>query len=36
MAVTRQGVAVAYPIRQLAYHHVVNDLVSGEPIAATY
>ena len=36
MAVTRQDVAVAYPIRQLAYHHVVNDLVAGEPIAATY
>ena len=36
MGVTRQGVAVAYPIRQLAYHHVVNDLVAGEPIAATY
>lgn len=36
MAVTRQGVAIAYPIRQLAYHHVVNDLVAGEPIAATY
>ena len=36
MAVARQGTAVAYPIRQLAYHHVINDLVAGEPIAATY
>ncbi len=31
MAVARQGAAIAYPIRQLAYHHVVNDLVAGEP-----
>jgi hypothetical protein len=36
MAVARQGAAIAYPIRQLAYHHVVNDFVAGEPIAATY
>ena len=36
MAVARDGAAVAYPIRQLAYHHVVNDIVAGEPIAATY
>ena len=28
--------AVAYPIRQMAYHHVVNDVVGGVPIAATY
>lgn len=26
----------AYPIRQIAYHHVVNDTVGGVPIAATY
>ncbi len=36
MAVARDGAAIAYPIRQLAYHHVVNDLLAGEPIAATY
>lgn len=36
MAVARSGTAIAYPIRQLAYHHVVNDLLAGEPIAATY
>lgn len=36
MAVERQGVAVAYPIRQLAYHHIANDLIAGEPIVATY
>jgi hypothetical protein len=26
----------AYPVRALAYHHVVNDVVAGEPIVATY
>lgn len=26
----------AYPIRELAYHHVVNDTVGGVPIAVTY
>ncbi len=36
MAVERQGAAIAYPIRQLAYHHIANDLVAGEPIVATY
>lgn len=36
MAVVRQGVAIAYPIRQLGYHHIANDLVAGEPIVATY
>ncbi len=28
--------ASAYPVRSLAYHHVVNDVVAGEPIVATY
>jgi len=26
----------AYPIREMAYHHVVNDVVNGVPIAVTY
>ena len=26
----------AYPIRQMAYHHVLNDTVGGEPIVVTY
>jgi len=26
----------AYPVRALAYHHLVNDLIAGEPIVATY
>ena len=28
--------AVAFPIRQLAYHHVVNTAIAGEPVVATY
>jgi hypothetical protein len=36
MAVKIKGQAVAYPILQLAYHHVANDIVAGEPIVATY
>ena len=28
--------ARAYPIRAMAYHHVVNDVVNGIPIAVTY
>jgi hypothetical protein len=36
MAVELNGDAVAYPVRQMAYHHVVNDVVGGKPITATY
>jgi hypothetical protein len=36
LAVSVNGESVAYPIRQLAYHHVVNDVVGGMPLAATY
>jgi hypothetical protein len=28
--------ARAYPIREMAYHHVVNDVVAGVPVAITY
>jgi hypothetical protein len=28
--------ARAYPISQMAYHHVLNDMVAGVPIAVTY
>jgi Protein of unknown function (DUF3179) len=28
--------ARAYPIREMAYHHVVNDVVAGIPVAVTY
>jgi uncharacterized membrane protein YhaH (DUF805 family) len=36
MAVARNGEAAAYPIRQLAYHHLVQDSVGGVPIVVTY
>lgn len=36
MAIEFNGEAVAYPVRQMAYHHVVNDVVGGKPITATY
>ena len=31
IAVELRGDAVAYPVRQMAYHHVVNDQVGGVP-----
>jgi Protein of unknown function (DUF3179) len=36
MAVRFAADARAYPIRAMAYHHVVNDVVGGRPIAVTY
>ena len=36
LSVENNGEAVAYPVRQMAYHHVVQDVVGGKPIAATY
>lgn len=36
MAVRFGGAARAYPIRAMAYHHVVNDVVQGVPIVVTY
>jgi hypothetical protein len=30
------AVARAYPIRNISYYHIVNDLVDGVPIVATY
>jgi len=36
LAVENQGEAVAYPIRLMAYHHLVHDRVGGTPIVATY
>lgn len=26
----------AYPVRMLRYHHIVNDIVGGEPLLVTY
>jgi hypothetical protein len=36
LAVSLGGEARAYPISQMAYHHVLNDVVAGVPIAVTY
>ena len=36
LAVTMGGESVAYPIRIMAYHHLVQDTVGGTPIVATY
>ena len=36
MAVSFGPDARAYPISQMAYHHVLNDVVDGIPIAVTY
>jgi hypothetical protein len=36
LAVQIGGEAVAYPVRQIAYHHVLEDVVGGTPLAVTY
>ena len=36
VAVERNGEAAAYPVRLMAYHHLVQDVVGGTPIVATY
>lgn len=36
IAVSLHGEAHAYPIREMAYHHVVNDWFGAVPIVATY
>jgi hypothetical protein len=36
MGVEVNGVAIAYPVRQLAYHHLVNHVVGVTPLVATY
>lgn len=36
IAVNLNGTPRAYPIRSIAYHHIVNDVVGGRPITATY
>ena len=36
MAVEINGESAAYPVRLMAYHHIVEDRVGGVPIAATY
>lgn len=36
LAVSINGESAAYPIRQIAYHHVLQDSVGRVPIVATY
>lgn len=36
LAVRSAGEARAYPIRAMAYHHLVNDTLGGVPLVATY
>jgi len=36
LAVSLNGDAAAYPVRQVSYHHIVHDVVGGVPVAATY
>jgi glucan phosphoethanolaminetransferase (alkaline phosphatase superfamily) len=36
LAIELGGESVAYPVRLMAYHHVVQDTVGGTPIVATY
>ena len=36
LAVERGGERVAYPVRLMAYHHVVADTVGGVSVVATY
>jgi len=36
LAVKINNEAVAYPVRLMAYHHVVQDTVGGTPVCATY
>ncbi len=36
LAIAINGAARAYPVRALAYHHIVNDTVGGVPLVGTY
>lgn len=36
LAIAFNGDQRAYPISQMAYHHIVNDFVGGVPVAVTY
>ncbi len=36
LAVKINSDAVALPVRQMAYHHIAQDVVGGTPITATY
>jgi hypothetical protein len=36
MGIEVAGLSLAYPIRQMAYHHVVNDMFGTTPVVVTY
>lgn len=36
LTISVAGAARAYPVRALAYHHIVNDTVAGTPVVGTY
>ena len=36
LAVRFGSEARAYPINEMAYHHILNDVVGGVPVAVTY
>jgi hypothetical protein len=36
LALSIKGDDAAYPVRQVAYHHIVHDVVGGVPVAVTY
>jgi len=36
LAVHIAGESRAYPVRMMAYHHIVNERIDGVPVAATY
>lgn len=36
LAIGLHGEQRAYPISEMAYHHIVNDTVGGVPVVATY
>ncbi len=36
LSVTLRGVTHGYPVRAIAYHHIINDRLAGDPIVATY
>lgn len=36
IGVNHKGENRAYPLRQIAYHHIVNDTIAGDPYLVTY
>jgi hypothetical protein len=36
LAIREGKLARAYPIREMAYHHIVNDYLAGTPVVVTY